>query len=85
MEYARTMERDIFADVIEKIQLLTISQQKFLQEMLAGHEKVSAVSRKKLLMESFGIWADRKDIKDSIEYINQIREGWGIRLERIKD
>ncbi len=84
MGHTRVIEKDIFADVIEKIQMLTVSQQKFLQEMLAGREKVSTVSKKKLLKKSFGIWADRKDIKGSIEYVDEVREGWGSRLERIK-
>jgi hypothetical protein len=84
MGNTRAMGKDIFADVIEKVQMLTVSQQKFLQEMLAGHEKVSTVSKKKSLKKSFGIWADRKDIKGSIEYVDKIREGWGSRLEKIK-
>ncbi len=84
MGHTRTIGNGIFADVIEKIQMLTISQQKFLQEMLAGREKVSTVSKKKLLKKSFGIWADRKDMKCSIEYVDNIREGWKSRLERIK-
>ncbi len=85
MGHTRTRGNGIFADVIEKIQMLTVSQQKFLQEMLAGREKVSTASRKKLLRKSFGIWADRKDIRGSIEYVDNIREGWKPRLERIKD
>jgi hypothetical protein len=84
MGHARTLEKDIFADVIEKIQSLTESQQRFLQEMLAGREKLSAVPKNKLLRKSFGIWADRTDIKDSIEYVEDIRKGWESRLERIK-
>jgi len=84
MGHARTMEKDIFADVIEKIQSLTESQQRFLQEMLAGREKVTAVSKKKLLKKSFGVWADRKDIEGSIEYVDNIRKGWESRIERIK-
>ncbi|MDO8446475.1 MAG: hypothetical protein Q7T53_10315 [Deltaproteobacteria bacterium] len=84
MGHARAMEKDIFVDVIEKIQSLTESQQRFLQDMLAGREKVSAVPKKKLLKKSFGIWADRKDIKNSIEYVDELRQGWESRLERIK-
>ncbi len=84
MRHARTMEKDIFADIIEKIQSLTESQQRFLQEMLSGREKITAVSKKKLLRKSFGVWADRKDIKSSIEYVDDIRKGWESRLERIK-
>ncbi len=86
MEHTKHMGKDILAEVIEKIQYLTASQQKFLHEMLVGHEKVStAVSKKRLLKKSFGIWANRKDIKDSVEYVNEMREKWESRLERIKD
>ena len=43
-----------------KIEMLTLSQQKFLQEMLASHEKVSTVSKKKLLKKNFCILAKMK-------------------------
>jgi len=85
MGHAKAIEKDIFADVIEKIQMLTASQQRFLQEMLAGREKVSLTSKTKLLKKSFGAWADREDIKGGIEYVDEIRKGWESRLERIKD
>lgn len=84
MQHAKQIEEDIFVDIIEKIQFLTASQQKFLQEMLSRHKKVSIVSKKKLLKKSFGIWSGRKDIKDSIEYIEKMRKEWEIRLERMK-
>lgn len=75
MEHTKHIEKNILAEVLEKIQLLTVSHQKFLYEILAGHEKVStAVSKKRLLKKSFGIWANRKNIKDSAEYVNKIRE-----------
>jgi len=86
MEHTKHMRKDILAEIIEKIQYLTVSQQKFLHEMLVGHEKVStAVSKKRLLKKSFGIWANRKDIKNSVEYVNEMREKWESRLEMIKD
>ncbi len=84
MQHARRTKKDIFTDVIEKIQFLTPSQQRFLQEILSHPEKVSIASKKKLLKKSFGIWADRKDIKESTEYVNDIRKGWQARLDRIK-
>ena len=84
MQHAKRIEEDIFADVIEKIQFLTTSQQKFLQEMLSRHKKVSTASKKKLLKKSFGVWIGRKDIKDSIEYVDKMRKGWEYRLERMK-
>jgi len=85
MGHAKAIEKDIFADVIEKIQMLTASQQRFLQEMLSSREKVSLTSKKKLLKKSFGAWADREDIKGGIECVDEIRKGWESRLERIKD
>ena len=86
MEHTKHMRKDILSEIIEKIQYLTVSQQKFLHEMLVGHEKVStAVSKKRLLKKSFGIWANRKDIKNSVEYVNEMREKWESRLEMIKD
>ncbi|GBD95613.1 MAG TPA: hypothetical protein ENG83_08110 [Nitrospirae bacterium] len=83
MQRARHTKKDIFADVIEKIQFLTPSQQKFLQEVLSHPVKVSTASKKKILKKSFGVWADRKDIKESTEYVNDIRRGWQARLDRI--
>ena len=77
-------KKDIFVDVLEKIQSLTPSQQKLIKESLTHPEKVSTTSKKKLLKKSFGIWAGRKDIKESIEYVDEIRKKWGARLERIK-
>ena len=85
MEHTQHFEKGALAVIIEKIQLLTVSQQKFLHEMLAVHEKVSTIaSKKKLLKKSFGIWANRKDIKDSVGYVNEMRGKWESRLERIK-
>lgn len=85
MEHAKHIGRDILAEVLKKIKLMTASQQKFLHEMLAAHEKAStAASKKNFLKKSFGIWADRKDIKDSAEYVNEMRAKWECRLERIK-
>lgn len=84
MQNTKQREEDIFADVLEKIKTLTASQQKFLQEILLRHEKVAVHPKKSFLKKSFGIWADRKDIKGSIEYIDEIRKGWEVRLQRIK-
>ena len=82
MQHAKRMEECIFADVVEKVQLLTTSQRKYLQEILSGPKKLSPASRKKLLKKSSGVWADRDDIKNSTEYVNKIRKGWVSRLVR---
>ena len=76
-------KENIFSDIVEKIQSLTPSQQRFLQEMLSHPEKVAITSQKKLLKKSFGIWAGRKDMGESIKYVNEIRKGWEARLKRI--
>lgn len=49
MQRARHTKKDIFADAIEKIQFLTPSQQRFLQEVLSHPVKVSTASKKKIL------------------------------------
>ena len=38
---------------------------------------------KKVVEEAFGIWADRTDIKDSVEYVREIRKEWRKRTEQI--
>jgi len=84
MQQAKQIKDEIFADVIRKIQQLSISQQKFIQEMLFRHESPVAISKKKILKKSYGIWAGRKDIAGSIEYVDSIRQGWDSRLKRLK-
>ena len=37
----------------------------------------------KLARESFGMWADRDDIGDAVEWVNEIRAGWEERLKEI--
>jgi len=77
-------DENIFTDVLDKIRLLTVSQRKFLHEMIAQEGKTTPVSSAKLLKKSYGIWADRKDIEDSSAYVAAIRRGWNARLERPK-
>lgn len=82
MQRAKHADEDVFTDVIVKIRLLTASQQRFIQEMLFRQEETPLLSKTKLLKKSFGAWAGRKDIRNSIEYVDKIREGWGARLAR---
>jgi len=85
MHTVKSHERDIFIDVIEKLRLLSSSQQRFIKEMILQPEKTIETSQKKLLKKSFGLWADRKDIINSIEYVDHIRAGWGARTGRAKE
>jgi len=77
------IENDIFADVLNKIRTLSVSQQRFIHEMLAGSGSRQAITQKKLLKKSFGIWAGRTDIKDSASYVNDLRKEWNKRGERV--
>ncbi|MDE3088184.1 MAG: antitoxin family protein [Chloroflexota bacterium] len=38
---------------------------------------------KQRIRDSFGMWADRDDIGDAVEWINEIRAGWEERLKEI--
>ncbi|MBI5303444.1 MAG: antitoxin family protein [Chloroflexi bacterium] len=38
---------------------------------------------KQRIRESFGRWADRDDIGDAVEWVNEIRAGWEERMKRI--
>ncbi|MBI2471144.1 MAG: hypothetical protein HYV59_07870 [Planctomycetes bacterium] len=80
MKHTKRFEENIFADVIEKLQLLTVSQRKYLHEILSDKKKLSVASKKKLLKKSYGVWAERREIKTSIEYVNEIRKSWVSRL-----
>lgn len=47
------------------------------KEIVLQPMKESAVDR------AFGIWADRDEIGDSVEYVRKMREGWRKRTEGI--
>ena len=80
MKHTKRLEENIFADVVEKLPSLTVSQRKYLHEILSDKKKLSVASKKKLLKKSYGVWVDRREIKNSVEYVNEIRKGWGSRL-----
>jgi RNA processing factor Prp31 len=71
-----------FADVIKNIQSLTTSQRKFIQEMLQQGKRAKQISVMRALQKSFGVWANRKDIKNSIGYVDTIRKSWESRVKR---
>lgn len=74
-----------FLDVIKKIEGMTYSQQRFIQEMLMQRKRAPIVQKKQLLKKSFGLWADREDITNSSDYVNQLRNEWQTRIEGMKD
>jgi len=85
MQNAATLQGEEFIEIIKNIERLTSSQQKFIQNMLSQRTKVHKTSGKKILRKSFGLWADRNDITDSQDYVNNLRKGWQARVEGIKD
>ena len=84
MQRAETIQGERFLDVIKKIEGMTSSQQRFIQEMLSQRKQTPTLPNKRILKKSFGLWADRGDIKSSADYVNQLRNEWQSRLERMK-
>ena len=84
MQTAELIQGEKFVDILKKIESLTSSQQRFIQEMLSQRKKVSTLPKKRILKKSFGLWADRGDIKSSTEYVDQFRSEWESRLKRIR-
>lgn len=80
MKHTKRLEENIFADVVEKLSSLTVSQRKYLHEILSDKKKLPVVSKKKLLKKSYGVWEDKREIQNSVEYVNEIRKGWESRL-----
>jgi hypothetical protein len=81
MPRATHLDSDLFADVLTKLQLLSRSQQRFIHEILAGTGSRNSAGEKSQLKKSYGIWADRTDIQDSVHYVNELRKGWDHRME----
>jgi hypothetical protein len=86
MTKAAHIEKNDFGEVLRTLTSLSISQQRFIHEMLAGAGTAGrSASSKSKLRKSFGIWADRTDIGDGVEYVNELRKGWNSRNERIAE
>lgn len=84
MQRVQTIQGENFLDVLKTIETMTSSQQRLIQEMLSQRKKTPAPPRKRILKKSFGLWANRNDIKSSTDYVNQLRSEWELRLEKIK-
>ena len=80
-----TIQGGNFLDVIKRIESMSSSQQRFIQDMLSQRKQAPAVPKKRILKKSFGLWADREDIRSSCDYVNQLRGEWQSRLEGMKD
>jgi hypothetical protein len=85
MQKAGAAQEEKFMEVIKELTRLTTSQQKFIQDFLSQREKVTKLSKKQTLKKSFGLWANRDDIKNSRDFVNQLRLGWETRPKRVND
>lgn len=85
MQKAGTAQEEKFVEVIKGLTRLTSSPQKFIQGFLSHREKVSKLSPKQIPEKSFGLWADRDDIKKNRDFVNQLRMGWETRPRRAND
>lgn len=61
-------------EIKEKMGLSANSRVKVVLEREAKREKA---------IEAFGTWSDRSDIKDGVEYVEEMRAGWSERTARI--
>ena len=84
MQKAAAIQGEKLLDVLKEIESMTSSQQRFIKEMLSRPKKASTMPKKRILKKSFGLWADRNDIKNSAEYVTKLRSEWNSRLERTK-
>lgn len=61
-------------EIKEKMKLSANSKVKVILEIESQREKA---------IESFGAWSERSDIKNGVEYLENIRSGWSERTVRI--
>lgn len=61
-------------EIREKMGLVANSRVKVVLEREIQREKV---------IEAFGAWSERSDIKDGVEYVEKARAGWDKRTARI--
>jgi len=80
MQKAR--KRLTLEDILPAIPYLSDQERKTLESRLrqCSRRKVEA---KRTLRAAFGLWKDREDISDSMEYVNTLRSSWGRRLRRL--
>ena len=87
MQLTQTIHKnnDDFSGIMSAIQKLTPSQRHLLTSILiAPHHTAKQSAAKNALKKCYGIWADRGDISDSVEYVNDLRASWNTRLT-VKD
>lgn len=83
MPTAQTVNNNFndFSGILSVVHKLTPSQRHFLSGLLIEPLHSSKkTTTKNALKKCYGIWADRSDISDSVEYVNDLRATWNTRL-----
>ena len=62
-------------EIKEKMGLTANTRVKVVLEREAQREKA---------LEAFGTWSEREDIKDGVEYVEEIRAGWNKRTASLE-
>lgn len=76
---SKTKKALTLGDILRSIPYLSPEERKILRIRLReGQRRKGEIQ--KALRESFGLWKDREDISDSVEYVNALRSSWGRRL-----
>jgi predicted DNA-binding antitoxin AbrB/MazE fold protein len=70
-----------------RVRIYPLNGRKRKRTVNARSRKVKHASRderrRQRIRESFGMWADRDDIGDAVEWVNQIRAGWEERMNKL--
>ena len=75
MQNSVTLQGDKFIKIVKEIERLTSSQQKFIHNMMSQQRQINKSAGEQILRKSFGLWADRSDLADSQEFVNNLRNG----------
>lgn len=77
-----TIETMSIEEIVSAIDRLSLQERKTSEQAL--HRRSSGKnSTKRVLRQTFGLWSDREDITDSVEYVNDLRGSWSKRLRRL--
>lgn len=71
-----------------RVKISPLNGQKRKRKYISSPRRSSAASAreeklKQRVREAFGMWADRDDIGDAVEWVNAIRAGWDERFNEL--
>lgn len=71
-----------------RVRISPLNGQKRKRKYISSPRRTSTTSAreekiKQRVREAFGMWADREDIGDAVEWVNAIRAGWDARFNEL--